>query len=114
MRSPGAKVPALMAVWGDGARNLGHLSDAALQLVWPHADALVAFFAHGLRANNTTVHAALDAGVNVITNWGAETPDDLKAVTYEYRTVTPAMPMPWRGPSPYTWDRLLKELTHGL
>ena len=65
-----SKVPALVAAWGDGARNLGHLSDAALQLVWPRCLAFVAFFAGGLRANNSSVHAALDAGVPVITNHG--------------------------------------------
>lgn len=103
-----SKVPALMAVWGDDARDLGHLSDAALQLVWPHCLAFVAFFAQGLRANNSSVHAALDAGVPVITNHGAQTPSDLRERTLDYREAWPRSTRSTH--SPYTWDRLLKEL----
>jgi hypothetical protein len=86
------------------------LSDDALSLVWDNVDAMVAFFTGGLRANNSSVHAALDAGVSVITNHGPQTPDDLKAVTHDYRSVT-SLWLPTPAPSPYTWDRLLKELT---
>ena len=103
-----SRVQELMLAWGDGARNLGHLSDAALQLVWPHVVAFVAFFEQGLRANNSSVHAALDAGVPVLTNHGPQTPHDLRRATVDYRAILPA-PGAVR-PSPYTWDRLLKEL----
>lgn len=104
-----SRVQELMRAWGRSARDLGHLSDAALQLIWPHVLAFVAFFEHGLRANNSSVHAALDAGVPVITNWGAETPQDLRNVTHDYRAF-PAFPFPHAERSPYTWARLLKEL----
>ena len=104
-----SRIPDLMAAWGATARNLGTLSDEALGLVWPHVSALVAFFDAGLRANNTTVHAALDAGVPVITNHGDETPDDLRALTHDYRGLTKFPPQP-EGPSPYTWARLLEAL----
>ena len=103
-----SQVPALMAAWGSDARNLGTLSDDALGLVWPRAIALVAFFPHGLRANNTTVHAALDAGVPVITNHGSDTPADLRAITHDVDHLPDAIT--WLGPSPYTWDRLLEDL----
>lgn len=109
-----SRVQELMLAWGASARNLGHLSDAALQLIWPHALAFVAFFEHGLRANNSSVHAALDAGVPVITNHGPSTPSDLVERTIDYRQTWPrALMPPWPEHSPYTWDRLLKELTHG-
>jgi hypothetical protein len=104
-----SKVSDLMRLWGRRARNLGHLSDAALALVWPHVLAFVAFFEGGVRPNNSSVHAALNAGVQVITNWGPGTPDDLKAVTNDYRNI-PDRLLLRSDPSPYTWDRLLKEL----
>jgi hypothetical protein len=104
-----SKVSDLMRLWGPRARNLGHLSDAALALVWPHVLAFVAFFEGGVRPNNSSVHAALNAGVQVITNWGPGTPDDLKAVTNDYRNI-PDRLLLRSDPSPYTWDRLLKEL----
>jgi hypothetical protein len=104
-----SRVPELMDAWGPTARNLGTLSDEALGLVWSRVSALVAFFAGGLRANNTTVHAALDAGVPVITNHGPETPDDLRAITHDYRGLT-TIPKRPAGPSPYTWERLLEAL----
>ena len=112
-----SRVPDLMQRWGPRARNLGHLTDDALGLVWPRVMACVAFFEHGLRPNNSSVHAALNAGVPVITNWGPGTPDDLKAITHDVSNLLPSLeavldatPHNWPPPSPYTWDRLLKEL----
>lgn len=107
-----SKVPDLMATWGPRAFDLGHLSDAALALIWPHTTAFVAFFEHGLRANNSSVHAALNARVPVITNHGAQTPADLRACTHDYATMTRhgELLAPPVGGSPYTWDRLLQEL----
>lgn len=107
--SQASLVPELLAMWGPSARNMGHLSDAALALVWPRCRAMVAFFADGLRANNTTVHAALNAGVPVITNHGPETPEDLRERTVDYQHLTVHY-WPIVTGSPYTWDRLLKEL----
>lgn len=104
-----SRVAEVLAVWGPSARNLGTLSDDALQLIWPRALALVAFFAGGLRPNNTTVHAALDAGVPVITNHGPDTPADLRALTTDV-TALVRLPDPPAGPSPYTWARLLQEV----
>jgi hypothetical protein len=107
-----SRVQGLMQVWGPHARNLGHLSDAALQLIWPRCFAFVAFFEKGLRANNSSVHAALNAGVTVITNHGPSTPADLRVHTIDQDDI---LSWSWPRPtgSPYTWDRLLKELTNG-
>lgn len=105
-----SRVNELMRAWGDGARNLGHLSDAALELIWPRVSAFVAFFEKGLRANNSSVHAALNAGAVVITNHGDQTPEDLRRVTTDYRRIDIEVASRLRHRSPYTWDRLLKEL----
>jgi hypothetical protein len=89
---------------------LGSLTDAALAWVWPEVDVFVAFLPDGLQANHTSVHAALDAGVPVITNWGEATPADMKARTVNIHDIT-AWPESWpTGPSPYTWERLMEAL----
>lgn len=89
---------------------LGSLTDAALAWVWPEVDVVLAFFAGGLQANHTSVHAALDAGKPVLTNWGPQTPSDLKACTVDVTGLT-KWPRRWsEGPSPYTWERLLEVL----
>jgi hypothetical protein len=88
---------------------LGSLTDAALAWVWPAVDTFVAFFWDGLQANHTSVHAALDAEVPVVTNWGVETPPDLKTVTSNLYTMT-AWPERINACSPYTWERLMEAL----
>lgn len=109
-----SRLPRLLKVWPE-AVFLGELSDAALQLVWPRCRALLAFFAGGLRANNTTVHAALEAGVPVITNWGTDTPDDLRSVTVDLPKLTieyveDSVGGMGMSMSPYTWARLLEAI----
>jgi hypothetical protein len=104
-----SKVRELMRVWGPAARDLGHLSDAALELVWPRVVGFVAFFEQGLRANNSSVHAALNAGVPVITNHDALTPPDLRRETLDLGDVRRRAWLHPR-PSPYTWDRLFAAL----
>jgi len=87
---------------------LGSLTDAALAWIWPEVDVVLAFFAGGLQANHTSVHAALDAGKPVLTHWGPLTPDDLKACTVDVASLS-TWPKHWpEGPSPYTWERLLE------
>ena len=89
---------------------LGSLTDAALAWVWPEVDVFVAFFRDGLQANHTSVHAALDAEIPVLTNWGPLTPADLKRRTVDLSHLT-AWPTKWpSGPSPYTWERLMEAL----
>lgn len=53
---------------------LGCLSDDAVSEELQAADYVLAFFEKGVRANNTTVHAALDHGCRVIANHDADTP----------------------------------------
>ena len=106
-----SRVEELLRVWGPRAYNLGHLTDAALSIVWGRITAFVAFFEQGLRANNSSVHAALDAGVPVITNHGPQTPEDLRQRTHHLGALHRGTDlMRWATGSPYTWDRLLKEL----
>lgn len=55
-------------IFGDRVRLLGFLSDAAVNEFLARSDAMVAFFPHGVRANNTSVMAAMAAGRTVLTN----------------------------------------------
>lgn len=52
----------------DNVTFLGILSDDALLDELHNADYVLAFFKDGVRYNNTTVHAAADAGCRIITN----------------------------------------------
>jgi hypothetical protein len=53
---------------------LGILSDEAVSEELHNADYVLAFFEKGVRANNTTVHAALEHGRRVITNFDEHSP----------------------------------------
>lgn len=106
-----SRVSELLALWGPRAYDLGHLTDAALSIIWSRTTAFVAFFQDGLRANNSSVHAALDAGVPVVTNHGPHTPADLVARTHALGDLRRGGVLHrWEHGSPYTWARLLKEL----
>lgn len=67
----------LSSLFGHHLRLLGYLADDALaeRLTQVHLAAL--FFEKGVRANNTTVWAALDAGIPVLTNLDPESPQEL-------------------------------------
>ena len=86
---------------------LGILSDEAVNLELQDCDHVLAFFEKGLRANNTTVHAALQAGKSVITNHDAQTPGYLKAATKDIVTR-----QAWESSMPYhySWDNLLRQM----
>lgn len=86
---------------------LGILSDAAVNLELQACDHVLAFFEKGVRANNTTVHAALQAGKSVFTNHDAQTPGFLKAATKDIVTR-----QAWESSIPYhySWDNLLKRM----
>ena len=58
---------------------MGYLSDTAVFNHLLDASFLAAFFEHGLRANNTTVNAALEYGCAVVTNL-----DQFSPVGYEH------------------------------
>jgi hypothetical protein len=86
---------------------LGILSDEAVALELRDADYVLAFFEKGVRANNTTVHAALSQNKIVVTNHDAQTPGYLRASTRDI--VTRRF---WENTIPYyySWDRLLEEM----
>jgi hypothetical protein len=61
-------------IFGDRVYFLGYLSDQAVYHYLSEATYFTAFFDFGLRANNTSVNSALEAGVAVITNLDENSP----------------------------------------
>lgn len=61
-------------VFGDRVSLLGFLSDAAVGHFLRRSHAFVAFFPHGVRANNTSVLAAMAAGRVPLTNLDGDSP----------------------------------------
>lgn len=89
---------------------LGLLSDDAVAEELHNADTVLAFFEQGVRANNTTVHAALDVGKRVITNHDANTPAAFRMATLDVNALT-AWPAANRSPvAKYSWDNLIAEM----
>lgn len=86
---------------------LGILSDEAVAVELREADYVLSFFDTGLRANNTTVHAALEAHKPVITNHDAQTPGYMKAATRDILTMSG---LETHIPYHYSWDRLLDSM----
>lgn len=64
----------LQDIFGSNVYFMGYLSDTAVFNHLADATFLAAFFEHGLRANNTTVNAALEFGCAVVTNLDAFSP----------------------------------------
>jgi hypothetical protein len=58
----------LTSMFGARVRMAGYLADGALSETLRSATVVAAFFPHGVRENNTTVWAALNAGTPVLTN----------------------------------------------
>jgi hypothetical protein len=93
---------ALYEVMGrDKVTILGILSDDAVQEELHSADYVLAFFKDGVRLNNTTVHAALDAGCDVITNG---TPI-LNTMSLDYLDAWPSRY------NPCDWEHLITRMT---
>lgn len=67
----------MRVIFGDRVYFLGYLSDQAVYHYLRGADYFTAFFDSGLRANNTSVNTALEAGVAVITNLDSYSPASL-------------------------------------
>lgn len=93
----------------DKVTILGILSDDAVAEELRETDAVLAFFATGARANNTTLHAGLEARRAVITNHDAHTPPALRVMTKDVNS--PA----WvenlqRKKHPYSWDALIHQM----
>jgi len=92
---------------------LGTLSDEAMVDRLRTCTYVAAFFEKGLRENNTSVMAAIDAGATVLTNWDDQTPGIFLHLTTDIREE----PLPhiarrnWLREY-YSWDKLV-ELIRG-
>jgi hypothetical protein len=67
----------LQSVFNGQVYFMGYLSDTAVYNYLKDATFLAAFFEKGLRANNTTVNAAMECGCTVITNLDEYSPQGL-------------------------------------
>jgi len=67
----------LQALFGGHVYFMGYLSDTAVFNHLVDSTFLAAFFDKGLRANNTTVNAAMECGCAVITNLDEHSPEGL-------------------------------------
>ena len=67
----------LQALFGGHVYFMGYLSDTAVFNHLVECNFLAAFFEKGLRANNTTVNAAMESGCAVITNLDEHSPQGL-------------------------------------
>jgi hypothetical protein len=67
----------LQAIFGGRVYFMGYLSDTAVFNHLMDCTFLAAFFEHGLRANNTSVNAAMECGCAVITNLDGKSPEGL-------------------------------------
>lgn len=76
----------LRVLFGDSFVFLGTLSEEAMVNRLRICRYVAAFFPTGLRENNTSVLAALEAGASVITNCDQWTPADLRNRVYEIGT----------------------------
>lgn len=65
----------LIDIYGKRVRFLGFLSDDSVNYFLAKTNAFVAFFEKGVRANNTTVNAALERECPVITNLDVHSPE---------------------------------------
>ena len=64
----------LQSIFEERVYFMGYLSDTAVYNHLLNASLLAAFFERGLRANNTTVNAAMECGCAVLTNLDAHSP----------------------------------------
>jgi hypothetical protein len=65
----------LRGIFGDRLRVLGSLADDGLAKELHDCDAVALFFEHGVRENNTTAWAAVEAGKPLYTNRDEHSPD---------------------------------------
>ena len=102
---------ALKAIMGEAnVTILGILSDDAVSEELSNADYVLAFFEKGLRANNTTVHAALAADCKVVTNHDADTPVLLCLATTDVGQFDTDAPDWFIRHREYSWDRLIEAI----
>ncbi len=117
----------MQAIFEDRVYFLGYLSDQAVYNQLKKSDFFTAFFDGGLRANNTSVNAALEAGVAVITNLDEYSPKSLfhmkniidinqadslqlnKSIVNDIRLAAREV-----GSGPLGWDTLVDHLNKGF
>ncbi len=68
----------LQAIFEERVYFMGYLSDTAVYNQLLDGALLAAFFERGLRANNTTVNAAMECGCAVLTNLDEHSPAELR------------------------------------
>ena len=104
---------ALRRLFGPRFVFLGTLSDEAMVDRLRTCTYVAAFFEKGLRENNTSVMAALEAGAMVVTNWDAYTPAMLKKMTYSIgHEYLPRTPQQVLCRMEYGWDKLVELIKH--
>ncbi len=115
----------MRAIFDGRAYFLGTLSDLAVVHELERATYFAAFFAGGVRANNTTVASAMERGAVVVTNLDAASPEGLRhletVVDLEQATELPTDPLTLRriglGAMEYArgrgWDRLVDVVRDG-
>jgi len=113
----------LRSIFGDHLRWLGFLADDALAREIREAHTVALFYDPAVRANNTTLWAALDAGTPVVTNLDAQSPKELQhgVSVLDIHQLTE-----WpdyngdrqelragghKAAAAYSWDRLIEKLT---
>ena len=74
---------AMRGIFGDRLRVLGFLADDALARELQECDAVAAFFVPAVRANNTSIWAAVEAGKTIYTNTDEHSPDLTQPPTWE-------------------------------
>jgi hypothetical protein len=88
---------------------LGILSDDAVSEELSNADYVLAFFEKGLRANNTTVHAAHLHGRRVISNFDEHSPLPLHGNVVDLANAH-EWPQPEYPQYIYSWERLIEAM----
>jgi hypothetical protein len=112
----------IASIFGARVQFLGFLSDSALREQMKRATFVAAFFEDGVRANNTSVHAAMDCGAVVITNLDEGSPAGFAhdatvldiarcdALPLEAETLDRIRCAAQETAARYGWDALLEKL----
>ena len=111
----------MRGIFGDRLRMLGFLADDAVASELNRADMVALFYEPAVRANNTTLWAALEAGACVVTNLDSASPPELvHGVTVYDIQQLPMVPSylerrllayaSGRVVLGYSWDRLVSLL----
>ncbi len=103
-----ARFDALRRLFGSSFVFLGTLSDDALAERFRTCTYVAAFFEKGLRENNTSVMAALEAGATVLTNWDGGTPGALTNLTHDLAYGLPRHAQQRQLRRHYGWERLVE------